>query len=265
MTSPLKMVPPIDMCICGLRYEYCSIPFGHCHCGCGGLTNIAKASEPKHKRYNGMPTQFISQHHAQVKPIVIEAVPFKIDGVYCRLVPLTQGMYAIVDEQDYGWAMQWKWWTRKHVNGYYAVRQEYGYPHKGIGMADAIRERVTGIPTKDTDHKNRRSYDNRRDNLRPATRLQQACNRKGNKKNSTGFIGVYKIVGNYRSVKTGERKAYYISFLGHGKDKIFIGYSATDPEGLARLRDRKALELHGEFAVLNFPIEDYTNEHASSS
>ena len=43
-----------------------------------------------------------------------------------RLIPLTQGQWAIVDEDRYEWAMQWKWcalWNLK-TKSYYAVRNE---------------------------------------------------------------------------------------------------------------------------------------------
>src|SRR3990172_7104034 len=39
-----------------------------------------------------------------------------------KLIPLTQGQFAIVDDEDYQWLSQWKWHARKHGNAYYAVR-----------------------------------------------------------------------------------------------------------------------------------------------
>ena len=35
--------------------------------------------------------------------------PMTLFPVRERLVPLTRGRYAIVDEADYDWLMQWRW------------------------------------------------------------------------------------------------------------------------------------------------------------
>ncbi len=32
-----------------------------------------------------------------------------------KLIPLTQGKFAIVDAEDYDWLMQWKWQLLKDV------------------------------------------------------------------------------------------------------------------------------------------------------
>lgn len=42
------------------------IPYGYCHCGCGGKTNIAPHSDPRYGHVKGEPYKFISQHHNNV-------------------------------------------------------------------------------------------------------------------------------------------------------------------------------------------------------
>lgn len=39
-----------------------SIPYGFCHCGCGGRTPIAKANDPRWGHIKGEPTQWIKGH-----------------------------------------------------------------------------------------------------------------------------------------------------------------------------------------------------------
>jgi hypothetical protein len=42
------------------------IPYGHCHCGCGGLTTIAPYSWKKWGWIKGKPHRFIHGHHSRV-------------------------------------------------------------------------------------------------------------------------------------------------------------------------------------------------------
>jgi hypothetical protein len=85
-----------------------SIPNGFCHCGCGGKTRIAAANCTSSRSIKGEPRRFIYGHQRRIRPVIEEAQPFKLDGIYCRLIPLTQGQYAIVWASDYEWLMQWK-------------------------------------------------------------------------------------------------------------------------------------------------------------
>ena len=96
------------------------------------------------------------------------------------------------------------------------------------------------------DHKNGEPLDNRRLNLRYATTGQNSQNRvqsgiRAGKKMSSRFKGVVwrKDMGKWRSTIRCEKKVYY------------LGYYDSEIEA-ARAYDKKALELHKEFANLNF-------------
>ncbi|MFA5238384.1 MAG: hypothetical protein WC476_01575 [Phycisphaerae bacterium] len=41
-----------------------------------------------------------------------------------KKIPLTQGKFALVDDEDYEWLNQWKWCAHKKENTSYAVRGE---------------------------------------------------------------------------------------------------------------------------------------------
>ncbi len=95
------------------------------------------------------------------------------------------------------------------------------------------------------DHINHDGLDCRRSNLRICTLDQNGANRRGpDKSNKCGYIGVH-------FHKRFNRFCAGVSCKGK---LIHLGYFDTPIEA-ARVRDRAALELYGEFATLNFPEE----------
>lgn len=98
-----------------------------------------------------------------------------------KLIPLGKsGKFAIVDEEDYEWLSQWKW---RLGNGY-AVRS---INRKTTGMHRVINQTPEGL---ETDHINRNKLDNRKSNLRSATRSANSKNRALSPKNVSGCAGV---------------------------------------------------------------------------
>lgn len=94
------------------------------------------------------------------------------------------------------------------------------------------------------DHINRDKLDNRRENLRVCTLSQNAANStKLRKQNKSGFRGVS---WNTRANKWHVR-------VQRGNKDFIVGHFLCKEEA-ARAYDAKALELFGEFAVLNFPL-----------
>lgn len=104
-----------------------------------------------------------------------------------RLIPLTQGQVAIVDEVDFEvlnkfcWYAQWSYYS----STFYAKRR--GENNSRIRMHDVILKPQRG---KITDHWNGNGLDNRRDNLREATTRQNAINRAVRSDNTSGVPGV---------------------------------------------------------------------------
>ena len=98
------------------------------------------------------------------------------------------------------------------------------------------------------DHFNHNGLDNRKANLRIATKAQNAynCGKKPGRY-SSDFKGVRKSDNSWSS------RTYV-----NGR-RIHLGTFKTEIEA-ARAYDRAALKYHGEFACLNFPREDYINE-----
>ncbi len=158
-----------------------------------------------------------------------------------RYIPLTQGKYAIVDAADYKWLSQWKWCAVRSGNCWYAYRKRR---RKTIRMHQVLMNPPDGMIV---DHINGNGLDNRRVNLRICTRRENAWNhgRRKPENASSQFIGVFRdkrAPGKCHVRVTRDGQA---TKLGPFDDEIEA----------ARVRDRIARELHGDFAWLNFPEE----------
>lgn len=158
-------------------------------------------------------------------------------------IPLTKGLTALVDDEDYERLSAYRWFGERSKNGRtgYAVTKS-GYGRKGtksIRMHQILMG--DGEPGLEIDHKNRNGLDNRRSNLRWATKAQQRANQPVRVDSKTGFKGVNLLHGKYW--------AAHIAAEGR---QLHLGYFPSS-EDAARAYDAKARELFGEFACLNFP------------
>lgn len=105
-----------------------------------------------------------------------------------KQIPLTQGLFALVDDDDYEWLNQWKWCAAKDRNVFYARRNSKRVNGKQtpIHMHIEIIGRKEGLVT---DHINGDGLDNRRENLRHVTNRQNQQNRHNER--SSKYPGVY--------------------------------------------------------------------------
>ena len=91
-----------------------------------------------------------------------------------RKISVSRDYYTIIDDEDYSWLSQWKWYLS---GSGYAVRHvscEKGY--HSVYMHRLILN-LTSPNVLQTDHINGDRLDNRRCNLRAVTRSQNAQNR----------------------------------------------------------------------------------------
>lgn len=155
-----------------------------------------------------------------------------------RQVKLTQGKFALVDDEDFDWINQWNWHYNKAG---YAVRNKL-VNKKWIGYKMHIL--INNTPNNlQTDHINGNRLDNQRANLRSCTAQENAKNRKKNSNSPSPYKGVlwWEYYG---------RPGKWTATIRHNKKDYFIGVYKTSIEA-AVAYNAKAVELHGEFAKLN--------------
>jgi hypothetical protein len=171
------------------------------------------------------------------------------NGYTYRRIYLGEGVWTVLDEQDYYRLGHFKWTVIGDSGKFYAVRSVKVGQVKTKTLR-LHREIMNPPKRRLVDHKNGDSLDNRRDNLRLATRAQNVHNRRKTKsKTSSRFIGVF-----YE-----KRYHYWVAKIEHKGKVIWLGSFKSEVEA-AKAYDRAALKLRGEFARLNFPRENYVNE-----
>jgi hypothetical protein len=167
-------------------------------------------------------------------------------GYTFRKIYLGEGEFTIVEPPDYYAFAQFKWFLWGSGYNFYAVREVKIGPNK-TRRSYLHREIMKPRKGRVIDHRNVNSLDNRRDNLRHATRAQNNYNRRKTRKKTTSrFIGIHleKRDCNWK-----------VQIRNQGK-LIYIGRYDNEIDA-ARAYDCAALKYHGEFARLNFPREDY--------
>lgn len=139
---------------------------------------------------------------------------------------------AIISDEDYDRVSQYNWWLLKA--GYVYTQTCIKGKRTTILLHSFIMTPAKGT---EIDHINGDVLDNRRENLRLASRSQNC----GNRRSFGKLKGIYwnKNAWQAQIKKDGE----YV-YLGRFKD----------PMEAARKYDEKATELFGDFACVNFPM-----------
>jgi hypothetical protein len=149
-----------------------------------------------------------------------------------RKVQLTQGCYAIVDDEDYERISLFNWYAEKSRKKIYAVRKS---GNKTIRMHRFIMEPPTGYAV---DHINGNGLDNRKINLRICKQTQNCQNRKPNRNSFSKYKGV-----SYFCKK-------WVSMIRINGKLKYLGRHETEIEAAVAYNE-KAKEYHGEFAHIN--------------
>ena len=153
-----------------------------------------------------------------------------------RHIPLGNGLFAIVDAADYDRLRKYRWCATRRGRNVYAVSSENG---RTVSMHRMLMKPRRGYVV---DHIDGNGLNNRRCNLRVCTPAQNLAN-KAPRGGSSQFVGVYRYRDKWGANVTRRGKCYYVGTF-------------DDEVEAAKARDRKAYELHGEYAYLNFP-EDF--------
>jgi hypothetical protein len=163
-------------------------------------------------------------------------------GYTYRRIYLGEGAWTILDQQDYYRIGNFKWTVIGNDGKFYAVR------NVKIGQIKTAtirlhREIMNAPDGLLVDHKNGDGLDNRRSNLRLATRSQNQCNKPKIKTKATSkYVGV-----NFE-----KSRGQWAARIKHNHKQIWLGRFDSEIAA-AKAHDEAAKKHHSEFARLNFP------------
>ncbi len=168
-----------------------------------------------------------------------------------KVIELTKGQVTIVDDEDYEYLNQWKWFAAKRKHGYYAAKSGLKWGNKGanVFMHRVLMKTPQGLVC---DHKDRNTLNNQKTNLRNCTQAQNNQNVSSHKNSSSIFLGV--SVGK-EPYYGGKRPRYWRARISVNKEIFALGLFPYTPEGeiaAAKCYDEAAKKYFGEFANLNF-------------
>ncbi len=154
---------------------------------------------------------------------------------------------VILDDEDYDLVIDYKWCVMKDGNTFYAMTKIELKRCNGKRVRKYIKmhRMILGVTdkTKVVDHADRNGLNNQRNNIRVCNQMQNSWNQRKRVGASSKYIGVC----------WSKHRRKWMAFLQIGGITNNIGFYSDEIEA-AKARDTKSLELHGEFANLNFPI-----------
>lgn len=154
-------------------------------------------------------------------------------------IQLTQGKVALVDDEDFEYLNQWKWYANK-LNVKFYARRNVRINKKNAGyllMHRFIMNPDIGLVV---DHINGNTLDNRKCNLR-------ICTYSGNRWNS------FKTIDNksgYKGVHWHKLGKKWKATIEINKTKHYLGLFHNIKQA-AKAYNEAAIKFHGEFAKLN--------------
>jgi hypothetical protein len=153
---------------------------------------------------------------------------------------LTRGYVALVDAADYEFLNQWTWMAVEDRCGLVYARRSLAVRGENNRVVWMHRQ-ITGCPEGwSVDHANGNGLDNRKENLRVCTLSLNNVN-----------IIRKRRVAPYRGIRPLVSGSWQVRLRVDGRNKSFESYK--DPVEAAKRYDELALQIHGEFARLNFP------------
>ena len=159
-----------------------------------------------------------------------------------KKIPLTQGKFALVDDEDYERLVVDRWFAHKDGRNFYACRNGRD-EESGKRTYMLMHRQILSVPHGiETDHISGDGLDNRKSNLRKCSKTQNVHNATIRLDNSSGYKGVS------RATKS---KKWQAQIRVDGK-LIHLGLFTCLIKA-AKIYDTAARKYFGEFARTNFP------------
>lgn len=177
---------------------------------------------------------------------------------FMKLIPLTQGKFAQVDDEDFEKLNQYKWYADKKVTKntepvYYA-RRHYTLEDGTVKSIYMHRQILNPDKNEIIDHADYNGLNNQRINLRKSDKRLNAAHQRKQPQFSSKFIGVSKYIP-CRGKPIPKWKAQGQTNKGKRKHIGYFPYTLQGEIMAAKAFDEFAKEYYGEFATLNFPNE----------
>lgn len=162
----------------------------------------------------------------------MKLIPLSIRGKYA-------GKFAMVDDEDFEYLNQWRWYLFNCKTVFYAARSTSA-KKEGKKVPIIMHRLIMNCPPDMiVDHRDHDGLNNQRSNLRICTKQQNACNRVASRGVTSKFIGVSRYSEN----------KWQAALAPHGKP-IHLGYFNSEIEAAAAY-DASAKKHYGEFASQN--------------
>lgn len=157
-----------------------------------------------------------------------------------KQIPLSQGKFAIVDDEDYDFLMQWKWCATKMGKTFYAVRNIYPNGRQTSLLMHRLILNLTDTKIL-CDHRDMNGLNNQKSNIRPCTKSENQRNVKKRTHNRSG----------YKGVTWNEATKKWRAQIGVNGKVLYLG-TFISIINAALSYDAAAKKYFGEFAKLNF-------------
>lgn len=158
-----------------------------------------------------------------------------------REIPLTQGVVALVDDEDFERVNQFKWTASFQEDRWYAVRS---VKRDGVWRHVRMHAFILGVPhSRSVDHRDGDGLNNQKGNLRRCTQHQNLANSKLSSRNTSGFKGV----------SWNRRESVWVARVVCYYRQMVIG-RFSDRVAAARAYDAAAIRYFGDFAKTNVSL-----------
>ena len=154
-----------------------------------------------------------------------------------KRVPLTQGIFALVDDEDYERVISAGPWRAHHVSD-----NDMWYAMRNVRKSDSMKKDTQRLhrfilrePDCEIDHRDGNGLNNQRSNLREATKSQNQYNKGVQRNNTSG----------YKGVSWNKQHNAWIAYHHVNGRQVYLGYYDVE-ENAAKAYDAAAVELHGE-------------------